>query len=478
MSALLSSLAAAAEAPPQLLPARTQMGFTLGFHIILVPLGVVFPLMMLIANYLGLRRNDPDYMRLAERWSKVAAVTFAVGAVTGTVLSFEMGLLWPGMFDRFGDVIGVPFALEGIFFFLEAIFISIYIFGWKRLSPWAHFWTGVPIPIVGLLGALMVVAANSWMNQPGGFTMDSSGTVTDVNVWSVIFNNAVKYEFPHMYFAALVAAGFLVASPYAVGMLRGRRDRYHRLGFLLPFTIAAIAIPIQMVIGDSTARSIYNDQPIKFAALEINTTTGPDKPEILLGHLNEDGTVSGGLKIPGLASWLSDPSTGTSTVVQGLDSVPPEDRPPLRAVNTVHLAWDLMVGLGTALAPAGAVVRLGLLAPARPPRRHALVPARGGRRAVAAYIALESGWIVTEVGRQPWIVYEILRTEDAVTNTGEGAVLTSLIVIMCLYAALAVGAVLVIRGMTKRWRSRELEDAAVPYGPRDPVPAADPAREG
>ena len=143
----------------------------------------------------------------------------------------------------------------------------------------------------------------------------------------MIFNNAVKYEFPHMYFAALVAAGFLVASPYAVGMLRGRRDRYHRLGFLLPFTIAAIAIPIQMVIGDSTARSIYSDQPIKFAALELNTTTGPDKPEILLGHLNEDGTVSGGLKIPGLASWLSDPSTGTSTVVQGLDSVPPEDRP-------------------------------------------------------------------------------------------------------------------------------------------------------
>ena len=477
-SAVLSSLAAAAETPAELLPARSQMGFTLGFHIILVPLGVVFPLMMLIANYLGLRRNDPDYLRLAERWSKVAAVTFAVGAVTGTVLSFEMGLLWPGLFDRFGDVIGLPFALEGIFFFLEAIFISIYIFGWRRLSPWAHFWTGVPIPIVGLLGALMVVAANSWMNQPGGFTMDSSGTVTDVNVWSVIFNNAVKYEFPHMYFAALVAAGFLVASPYAVGMLRGRRDRYHRLGFLLPFTIAAIAIPIQLVIGDSTARSIYTDQPIKFAALELNTTTGPDKPEILLGHLNEDGTVSGGLKIPGLASFLSDPNTGTSTVVQGLDSVPPDDRPSRSAVNTIHLAWDLMVGFGTAL------FLLALwYAWVWWRRRDRLADMRWFLRAavaapVAAYIALESGWIVTEVGRQPWVVYEILRTEDAVTNTGEGAIWTSLSVIIVLYAGLALAAVLVIRAMTRRWRKGDLDDSAIPYGPREPVPAADPAREG
>jgi cytochrome bd ubiquinol oxidase subunit I len=473
-SAVLTSLAAAAQAPAELLPARTQMGFTLGVHIILVPLGVVFPLMMLIANYLGLRRNDADYMRLAERWSKVAAVTFAVGAVTGTVLSFEMGLLWPGMFDRFGDVIGLPFALEGIFFFLEAIFISIYLLGWKRLGPWAHFWTGVPIPIVGLLGALMVVAANSWMNQPGGFTMDAAGNVTDVSVWSVIFNDAVKYEFPHMYFAALVAAGFLVASPYAVGMLRGRRDRYHRLGFLLPFTIAAIAIPIQMAIGDSTARAIYNEQPIKFAALELNTTTGSDVPEIILGHLNADGTVSGGLKIPGLASFLSDPATGTSTVVQGLDSVPPEDQPPLRAVNTVHLAWDLMVGLGTAL------FLLALwFAWIWWRRRERLADMRWFLRAaalapVAAYICVESGWIVTEVGRQPWIVYEILRTQDAVTNTGATAVWTSLSAILVLYTALAVGAVLVIRGLTRRWRAGEGDDSEIPYGPRAPLAAPGP----
>lgn len=468
MSAVVNSLTMlAGDAPAALTPARMQMGLTLGVHIILVPLGVVFPLMMLLANYLGLRRNDADYMRLAERWSKVAAVTFAVGAVTGTVLSFEMGLLWPGLFARFGDVIGIAFALEGIFFFLEAIFISIYLFGWRRLSPWAHFWSGVPIPLVGLLGALMVVSANSWMNQPGGFSIDSAGNVTDVDVWSAIFNDAVAYEFPHMYVAAFICAGFLVASVYAVGMLRGRHDRHHRLGFLLPFTLAAIAVPIQLFIGDFAARSVFQDQPIKFAAMELNTTTGPDKPEILLGHLDEDHEVSGGFAIPGLASILSDPSTGTSTVVTGLESVPPDERPSRGAVNTVHLAWDIMVGMGTALAGLSlwfAVVWWR--------RRHRLAEMRWFLRAaviapIAAYMALESGWIVTEVGRQPWVVYEILKTQDAVTDAAPGLVWASLTAVIVLYTALAVGTVLVIRGMTRRWRGPGLDDAAIPYGPRE-----------
>jgi cytochrome d ubiquinol oxidase subunit I len=457
----------AADAPAALTPARMQMGLTLGVHIILVPLGIVFPLMMLVANYLGVRRGDADYMRLAERWSKVAAVTFAVGAVTGTVLSFEMGLLWPGLFERFGDVIGIAFALEGIFFFLEAIFISIYLLGWKRLSPWAHFWSGVPIPITGLLGALMVISANSWMNQPGGFTMDAAGNVTDVDVWSVIFNDALTYEFPHMYVAAFICAGFLVASVYAVGMLRGRHDRHHRLGFLLPFTIAAIAVPIQLVIGDFAARSVFEDQPIKFAAMELNTTTGPDKPEILLGRLNEDYEVEGGLPIPGLASILSDPSTGTGTVVTGLESVPEDERPSRGAINTVHLAWDILVGMGTALM--GLALWFGVVWWRR---RRTLTEQRWFLRAavlapIAAYMALESGWIVTEVGRQPWVVYEIMRTEEAVTDVDAGLVWASLTGIIVLYAALAAGTVLVIRGMTRRWREGGLDESAVPYGPRE-----------
>ena len=470
MSAGYALAAAVGEMPSQLLPARSQMAFTLGAHIILVPLGVVFPLLMLIANYLGLRRDDPDYMRLAERWSKVAAVTFAVGAVTGTVLSFEMGMLWPGLFDRFGDVIGLAFALEGIFFFLEAIFISIYIFGWRRLSPWAHFWSGVPIPLCGLGGAFMVLSANAWMNQPGGFEMDAAGEVVSVNVWRVIFNDAVGYTFAHMYVATFICAGFLVASVYAVGMLRGRRDRYHRLGFLLPFTVAAIAMPIQMLVGDFVARAIYEDQPIKFAALELNTTTGSHKPEILLGHLNADGTVSGGIEIPNLASWLSDPGQGADTVVTGLDSVPPEDRPTVAATNIVHLAWDTMVGLGTALT----LLALWFAVLWRR-RRAEIVNSTWFLRAaaiapIAAYLCLEAGWVVTEVGRQPWVVYEILRTQDAVTNASAGLVWTFFLSIVVLYAALATACVLVIRAMTRRWREGDIDDDAVPYGPREEPP--------
>ena len=209
--------------------ARSQMAFTLGFHIILASLGVALPAMMLIANYLGLKRGDADALKLAQRWSKAVAVTFAVGAVTGTVLSFEFGLLWPAFTGRFGPVFGVLFAIEGLFFFLEAIFIAIYIFGWRYLSPWTHFWSGVPVVISGLGGAFSVVAVNSWMNQPQGFS-PTTGKVTSVEPWKVIFNPAVPYEVPHMILAAYLVTGFLVASIYAVGMLRGRRDRIHRLG--------------------------------------------------------------------------------------------------------------------------------------------------------------------------------------------------------------------------------------------------------
>ena len=257
-----------ADSSSNLLAAREQMAFTLGFHIILACLGVGFPAMMLIANYIGLRRRDPVALELAQRWSKVAAVTFAVGAVTGTVLSFEFGLLWPEFTKRFGEVFGVLFTIEGIFFFLEAIFLTIYIFGWKRLSGWKHFWTGVPVAICGIGGAFSVVAVNSWMNQPQGFTLDSDGAVTDVDPLKVIFNPAVPYEVPHMILAAYLFTCFLVASVYAVGMLRGRRDRHHRLGLLIPLTVGCILAPIQFVVGDTAAREIAKDQPIKFAAME------------------------------------------------------------------------------------------------------------------------------------------------------------------------------------------------------------------
>jgi cytochrome bd ubiquinol oxidase subunit I len=438
--------------------ARSQMAFTLGFHIVLACIGVGFPAIILVANYLGLRRHDAVALELAKRWSKVAAVTFIVGAITGTVLSFEMGLLWPEFMRRFGDVFGLPFALEGIFFFTEAIFIAIYIYGWKRLSPWVHFWTGVPVAIAGLGGAWSVVAANSWMNQPDGFRLDSQGNVTDVNALDAFFNGAVAYEAPHMILAAYLVTGFLVASVYAVGMLRGRRDRHHRLGLLIPLTVAVIVTPIQFIVGDTAARSIAKDQPIKFAAMECVQTTDTHVTEYIGGRCTSEG-VKGGIGIPGLDSWLVGFSTDTEVI--GLDTVPPEDRPP--ANTLLHWAFDAMVGICTAL------IALGLWLGIAWWRKRDIPRTKWFLRAVAvsglaAIVALECGWIVTEVGRQPWIVYEVMRTEDAVTQAS--GVWVSLGVVVVLYTALGITTVLVLRAMTRRWRATEVDGVDVPYGPR------------
>ncbi|HTW15986.1 MAG TPA: cytochrome ubiquinol oxidase subunit I [Nocardioides sp.] len=462
--------------------ARAQMAFTLACHIILVPLGVSWAFMTLIANYRGLRRSDPAALLLAQRWSKYMALTFAVGAVTGTVLSFEFGLLWPRFMGRWGEAFGVPFAFEGLFFFTEAVFVSIYIFGWRRLRPWTHFWTGVPIPIAGVFGSVSVVAANAWMNAPSGFTLDSAGHVVDVDPWEVIFNDAMPLQAAHMVVAAYLVGGFMVASVYAVAMLRGRTDHYHRLGFVIPFTVAAIATPVQMVVGDALARWVFNEQPVKFAAIELVPKTSSDVPETLLGRLNEDGTVSGGIEIPGLASWLSDPGTGRDTVVQGLDSVPADSRPTISEVNTVHLAWDVMVGLGTLLFLLSVWYAACWIFKRRMPRSRWFLRA-ASCAGVLAVVAMEAGWVVTEVGRQPWIVYEHMRVEDAATgNTG---VWITFIAVVVLYAALAVTTVLVLRSMSRRFRrSGGFVDHDVPYGPRspagepEPVPAEAPDRTG
>jgi cytochrome d ubiquinol oxidase subunit I len=438
--------------------ARSQMAFTLGFHIVLACIGVGFPAIILVANYLGLKRDDPVALGLAQRWSKVAAVTFVVGAITGTVLSFEMGLLWPEFMRRFGDVFGLPFALEGIFFFTEAIFIAIYIYGWKRLSGWVHFWTGVPVAIAGLGGAWSVVAANSWMNQPDGFKLNSDGTVTDVNALDAFFNGAVAYEAPHMILAAYLVTGFLVASVYAVGMLRGRRDRHHRLGLLIPLTIASILTPIQFMVGDTAARSIAKDQPVKFAAMECVQKTHTHVTEYLGGRCTSDG-VKGGIGIPGLDSWLVGFSTDTKVI--GLDSVPPDDRPP--ANTLLHWAFDAMVGICSALIVLGLWLGIAWLRKRDIPKTPWFLRATAVS-GVAAIVALECGWIVTEVGRQPWIVYEVMRTEDAVTDAS--GVWVSLGVVLVLYTALGITTVLVLRAMTRRWRAAETDEVDVPYGPR------------
>src|SRR5205809_1059800 len=447
--------------------ARSQMAFTLGFHIVLASLGVAFPAIMLIANYRGLRHNDPDALLLARRWSQVVAVTFAVGAVTGTVLSFEFGLLWPAFTGRFGKVFGILFAIEGIFFFLEAIFVAIYIFGWKRLKPWTHFWAGVPIVICGIGGAFSVVAVNSWMNQPQGFT-PTSGDVTSVEPLKVIFNPAVPYQVPHMILAAYLLTGFLVASIYAVGMLRGRRDRIHRLGLLIPLTVACIATPIQFAAGDTAARAIAKDQPIQFAAMECVQKTSTHVTEYIYGRCTSNG-VKGGIGIPGFDSFLV--GWSTSTQVTGLDSVPPSERPPYNTM--LHWAFDTMVGICTVLI--GLALWLGIAWW----RKRDFPQTRWFLRAtavsgVAAVVALECGWIVTEVGRQPWIVYNVMRTSDAVTHAS--GVWVTFGVILALYVAPGASLILTLLAMSRRRRSADEEDCGVPYGP-EPGPPPDLATE-
>jgi cytochrome d ubiquinol oxidase subunit I len=449
----------------ELQAAREQMAFTLGFHIIFACLGVGFPAMMLVANYIGLRRKDPVALELAQRWSKVAAVTFAVGAVTGTVLSFEFGLLWPEFTKRFGEVFGVLFTIEGIFFFLEAIFLTIYIFGWKRLSGWKHFWTGIPVAICGIGGAFSVVAVNSWMNQPQGFTLGSNGAVTDVDPVKVIFNPAVPYEVPHMILAAYLLTCFLIASIYAVGMLKGRRDRHHRLGLLIPLTVGCILAPIQFAVGDTAAREIAKDQPIKFAAMECVQKTSTDVTEYIGGRCTPEG-VKGGIGIPGLDSFLVGFSTDTQVI--GLDTVPPEDRPP--ANTLLHWAFDFMVGVGSAL------ILLGMWFGFVWWRRRDIPQTKWFLRAVAVSgvavaLTVEAGWIVTEVGRQPWIVYEVMRTKDAVT--GASGIWYSFGIAVVLYVALGAAAILILRSMARRWREGISLDENIPYAPGEAAPSPD-----
>ncbi|WP_443071222.1 cytochrome ubiquinol oxidase subunit I [Streptomyces sp. NBC_01476] len=437
------------------------MAFTLGFHIVLVPFGVALTTLMLIANYRGLRHGDRTALLLARRWSKVAAVLFAVGAVSGTVLTFELGILWPRLMGTYGPAFGFPFAIEGLFFFLEAIFVSIYIYGWDRLPPWAHFWSGVPVSLSGIGGAASVVAANSWMNQPGGITL-RDGKVVAVRPAEVFFNGAFWYETAHMLLAAYIVAGFTVAGVYAAGLLRKRRDGYHRTGFLIGFSVAAVAIPVQIFVGDLIARRVFDKEPRKFAAIELLPRTDTHVQETLGGILL-DGRVRYGLGIPDGASLLA--GFRPSTRISGLNAIPAAERPDDAVVSVVHLAFDVMVG--TAFLLLGLALWFAWLY-----WRRREVPANrwflrcAAVSGVVSVVSLESGWVVTEVGRQPWTVVGLLLTRDAVTTQGNLWPFFS--AALAIYAAVAVAALLVLRSMQRRWRESGDETVGVPYGPREP----------
>ncbi len=381
--------AAATTADP--VAARSQMGFSLAWHIVLACFGVGLPGLVLFAEWRGIRTGDPAYQLLARRWAKALGLLFAVGAVSGTILSIEMGVLWSGLMSRWGQVIGLPFAIEGIAFFIEAIFLGIYLYGWDRLPPRVHLLSGVPIFAAGLASAFFVVCANAWMNTPTGYTL-RHGRLASVDPWAAMFNPATGPETVHMILAALMVTGFGTASVYAVAMLRGRRDRYHRLGLLVPLTGAVILTPLQIVAGDWAARMVARDQPTKLAAMEglAKTTTGA--PEAIGGYFS-GGKLHWALKIPDGLSLLT--KLNPHATIQGLDATPAADRPPL--VTLVHLSFDTMVGIGFGLLALGALARPVVVAPPRLPWDQ-VVPA--GRRGLGGGDRRRDGaWLDHHRGR-------------------------------------------------------------------------------
>jgi len=450
-----------------LLPSRIQMAFTLASHILLVPLGVAMPTLTLLMEGIGIWRKDPIALKIARRWSVVMAVQFAVGAVTGTILSFEFGILWPRMMGRFGAAFGLGFAIEGLAFFMEAIFISIYLYGWKRLSPRAHFLTGLALPPAGLLGAFGVLSANSWMNTPGGVTIDA-GRLVSVDAMAALFTPALGYEFWHFLIAIYMTAGFVIASVYAVAWLRGRRDHYQRLAFALPFTVAAALTPVQLVVGDLSARALVQDQPAKFAAMEITWTTRDHNPEVVGGLLDSSGDIHLGVAFPSLDSILVGYSP--HAVIRGLTSFAPDARPNIVESNIAHLAFDLMVGLGTVGAALSAWY-IWILARRRKLPDSVLFYRLAALAGIGSYLAVESGWVTTEVGRQPWIVYGVMRVSDAVTDAPAAFVWTMLSVLVVVYALIAYFFITLLLKLAARWRREDATEARepevrVPYGPR------------
>jgi cytochrome d ubiquinol oxidase subunit I len=424
---------------PDLLAARSQMALSLGWHIVLACFGVGFPLIVLLAEWRFLRTGDAVYSALARAWTKALGVLFAVGAVSGTILSFELGILWPRFMGRFGEVIGLPFAMEGIAFFVEAIFVGLYLYGWDRLPPRVHLLTGVPIVVAGVASAWFVVTANAWMNQPTGFRLDAAGNVVDPDPWAAMLNAATPVQTTHMILAAFMVAGFGVAAVYAAGWLRGRRDRYHRLGFLVPFTVAAVVTPVQIGVGDWAARFLAERQPVKLAALEGLHETVRGAP-LTIGGIYIDGKVHYGLEVPKGLSLLAhhDPDA----LVHGLDEVPPDERPPVAVVRN---AFQVMVAIGFGLLGLGAWFALAWWRRREPPAsrwfyRAAVVAG------FAAPVALEAGWIVTEVGRQPWIVWRVMRVSEAVTTAPN--IRIGLYLLFVVYALLTWGTIFVLRRLS------------------------------
>jgi cytochrome d ubiquinol oxidase subunit I len=389
--------------------ARSLMALSLGFHIIFAVVGMGMPVLMSIAEWRWLRDRDPVHLDLAKRWARGTAILFAVGAASGTVLSFELGLLWPRFMEFAGGIIGMPFSLEGFAFFSEAIFLGLYFYGWERLSPRAHWLCGAIVALSGVASAIFVVMANAWMNTPTGFTL-VDGRITAVDPIAAMGNPASFQQITHMVLAAYAATGFAVASVHAFFLLRDRSSRFHRAALAVALTLGMVAAPLQVLSGDRIAKMTARLQPAKLAALEAHYRTGTGAP-LLVGGIPDDEAMQTrfAIRIPRMLSILAYGNPGAE--VTGLDAFPREDWPDTRIT---HWAFDLMVACGMAM------LALSAWGAWRRMRKKPLADSRLliGALVLAGplgFIAIETGWVVTEVGRQPWIIQGFMRTSEAVT---------------------------------------------------------------
>lgn len=452
--------------------ARAQTAFSLAFHILFAVFGVALPWLLFYVEGRWVRTGDPVWLALARKWARAFAVLFAVGAVSGTVLSFEFGLLWPAFMARYGGALGLSFTLEGFAFFAEAIFIGLYLYGWNRLSPRAHWLTMLPIAVAGTLSTLFIVTANAWMNTPTR-VREVGGEVVSAEPLGPFLSPSAPHQIVHMLLAAMMCTGGVVAGVYAVGMLRGRRDAYHRRGFRVGLTAVLVCAPLQLVVGDWAARAVGDHQPIKLAAMEGLFHTQAGAPLTVGGIYDAaSGEVRYAVEVPKLLSLLQ--GFHPDHVVTGLEAVPPADRP---NATLVHTSFTVMVALGTGMVALAVVTAFVVWRRRRAGVRPVLPYGRPWLLAAAAtgpasMIAMLAGWEVTEGGRQPWIVYGRMRVDEAVTTTaGMGWAFTGTLL---LYLGLATALVLILRRMATG--GPNYEPRPVP-GP-EPEPEPEPAPTG
>jgi len=389
--------------------ARLQMAFSLGFHIVFSCIGMVMPFFMSTAHYLWLKKKKTVYLDVTKAWSKGVAIFFATGAVSGTVLSFELGLLWPKFMAHAGPIFGMPFSLEGTAFFIEAIALGFYLYGWNRFNPWFHWFTGVMVGVTGLLSGILVVAANSWMNSPSGFDF-VNGEYLNIDPMKAMFNAAWFSQALHMCVAAFVSTGFAVAGVHALMILKGRNVNFHNKAFRIAAIFATVAACLQPLSGDISAKDVAKRQPAKLAAMESHFHTEKGA-SLIVGGIPDTATqtVKYALKIPKLLSFMA--TNDFNAEVKGLDQFPKKDQPP---VMVTHFAFQIMVGLGMAMLGLAVIYFIALI------KKKSWSDSRWLLwlfviATPLGYLALEAGWTVTEVGRQPWIIYNVMRTSDAVT---------------------------------------------------------------